>query len=107
MKTLYETITLNETEAAVMFAALGNETRLHIFKLLVRAGQSGLSIGVIQDRIGIAASTLSHHIAALCSAGLIHQRREGRAILNTANFAHMTHLIDYLMAECCADEHNQ
>lgn len=93
-----------ETRAALMLAALGNENRLRIYRLLVRAGRDGLNVGDVQERLGIPASTLSHHIAALRQADLVAQHREGRAIINSANYQRMDSLIGYLTEECCADE---
>lgn len=93
-----------ETRAAIMLAALGNENRLRIYRLLVRAGRDGLNVGDVQERLGIPASTLSHHIGALREAGLVAQRREGRAIINSANYDSMDALLGYLTEECCADE---
>ncbi len=86
-----------------MLAALGNESRLRIYRLLVRAGPDGLPVGDIQQRLGIPASTLSHHIAALRQAALVMQRREGRTILSCANYENMDELLNYLTEECCAD----
>jgi len=92
-----------ETQSALMLAALGNENRLRIYRLLVRAGHGGMNVGDVQHQLGIPASTLSHHIAALRQAGLVEQRREGRAIINSANYTNMDALISYLTEECCAD----
>lgn len=92
-----------ETRAALMLAALGNENRLRIYRLLMRAGADGLNVGDVQEQLGIPASTLSHHIAALRQADLVEQRREGRAIINSANYAKMDQLLNYLTEECCID----
>lgn len=93
-----------EMRSALMLAALGNEHRLRIYRLLVRAGSGGLNVGELQERLAIPASTLSHHIAALRHADLVTQHREGRSIVNSANFDSMDGLIAYLTDECCADE---
>lgn len=92
-----------ETVTAMMLSALGNESRLRIYKLLVRAGFDGLNVGDIQERLKIPASTLFHHIATLRHAGLVIQRREGRGILVSAGYEAMANLITYLTEECCAD----
>ncbi len=92
-----------ETRSALMLAALGNEYRLRIFRLLVRAGDGGLNVGSLLEKIDIPASTLSHHIAALRHAGLVSQRREGREIFNSANYENMDTLISFLTDNCCAD----
>jgi len=92
-----------ETQAALMLAALGNESRLRIYRLLVRAGPDGLNVGDVQERLDIPASTLSHHIAALRHANLVAQRRDGRAIISSARYDSMDGLIAYLTDECCVD----
>lgn len=90
--------------AAAALESLGNETRLQIFRTLVRAGPTGLPVGSLKDRLDIPGSTLSHHIGHLMSAGLMDQNREGRTLRCTANFTTMRTLVDYLVAECCADD---
>ena len=95
-----------ETRVALMLAALGNESRLRIYRLLIRAGRNGSNVGDLQEQLDIPASTLSHHIAALRHAELITQRRQGRAIISFANYANMDELIGYLSEECCADEND-
>jgi len=93
-----------ETRTALMLAALGNEHRLRIYRLLVRAGHSGLNVGDINKKLGIPSSTLSHHITTLRNAGLIEQSRNGRETLTCANYATMEKLIGYLTEKCCVDE---
>ena len=92
-----------EEQAALMLSALGNAHRLRIYRLLVRAGPEGLPVGDIQRQVGIPASTLSHHIAALKEADLITQHRAGRTIFCCANYDFMDRLLAYLTEECCAD----
>ncbi|MEO3431474.1 metalloregulator ArsR/SmtB family transcription factor [Pelagibius sp. CAU 1746] len=92
---------MNLNQAARCLEKLGSPTRLEIFRLLVRAGRDGLSVGEIQDHLGIPASTLSHHIGHLVSAGLVEQQREGRQLICKPDFALMDGLIDFLTAECC------
>ena len=87
--------------AARSLEALGNATRLAVYRLLVRAGPDGLTFGQIQHAVGGAASTLSHHVAALARAGLTEQQRRGRETVSTVNYAIMRDLLDYLTAECC------
>lgn len=81
--------------------ALGNPTRLAIYRLLVRAGDGGLVVGEIQRAIGIPPSTLSHHIAWLVRAGLLTQERESRELRCRVAFDHMRELLGFLTAECC------
>ena len=93
---------LNEQIATDALAALGNRTRLRLFRLLVKAGHDGLNIGEIQARLAVPASTLAHHIAALAQAGLIEQQRQGRETRCRAGYERMQGLLDYLSDECCA-----
>ena len=94
---------MNNQAAAVALESLGNEKRLSIFRLLVRAGPAGLPVGKLKDRVGIPGSTLSHHIAHLVAAGLVSQTREGRVLRCTANYPAMQDLVNYLVRECCED----
>lgn len=89
--------------AAARLAALGNPTRLRLYRLLVRAGEAGLSMGGIQEKLGIPGSTLSHHCRAMIQVDLIHQERFGTSLICRTNYAVMRGLIDDLAAECCAD----
>ena len=90
-------------EAAQGFAAVGSEARLQVVLALVRAGDPGLSVGAIQDRVDMPASTLAHHIRFLAAAGLIEQEKQGRELINRASFDRMQALAHYLLSECCAD----
>lgn len=89
--------------AASRLAALGNSTRLRLYRLLVRAGGAGLSVGQIQEKLGIPGSTLSHHCRALIQVDLIHQERAGTSLICRTNYPVMRGLIDDLAAECCVD----
>lgn len=91
-------------EAAQGFAAIGSEPRLDVLLALVRAGNTGLTVGEIQQKLGIPASTLSHHLRFLAAAHLIEQTKDGRTIHNRAAFSHIAALADFLMRECCVDE---
>jgi DNA-binding transcriptional ArsR family regulator len=95
---------LDLEEVAQGFAAMGSEARLQVVLTLVRAGNSGLNIGDIQSRTGMAASTLAHHLKFLASAGLIEQQKAGRAVINRASFPRLETLAAYILKECCADE---
>lgn len=90
-------------DAAARLEALGNPTRLAIFRVLVRAGDSGMPVGLIQERLDLAASTLSHHLKSLLIVDLISQERESRTLICRANYLAMRGLVDFLVAECCAD----
>ncbi len=83
-------------------AALGHEARLEIFRLLVRAGEDGLTVGEIVAHLGLAPSTLAHHLQGLVAAGLVVQERRGREVWNRPQFGAMRAVITHLTAECCA-----
>lgn len=90
--------------AAASFSALGSEARLLVLKTLVRAGPEGLPVADIQERTGIAASTLTHHLKFLAAAGVVDQERNGRSIISRAAFDHLEALAEFLLCECCADQ---
>ncbi|CAN5915174.1 helix-turn-helix domain-containing protein [soil metagenome] len=89
--------------AAARLEALGNPTRLKIYRLLVRAGAEGLSVGRLQEKLDIAASTLSHHLKGLVAVGLVSQIRQGTTLVCHTNYDLMRGLIDYMVEECCAE----
>ncbi len=88
-------------EATKALSALAQETRLQLFRLLVRRGPAGLSAGEIADQLGVAPNALSFHFRNLAEAGLITAAHEGRFVRYTANIAAMQSLMDFLSAECC------
>ncbi len=90
-------------DAAARLEALGNPTRLRIYRSLVRAGEPGLPVGKLQTKLGVAPSTLSHHLKTLMYVGLISQERQSTTLICRANFALMRELVDFMVAECCAD----
>ena len=92
---------MNESQARNCFAALSQETRLGIVRLLVRAGEEGMAAGAIADSLGVSASNVSFHLKELEHAGLIVQRREARSIIYATNYAALRSLIDFLMKDCC------
>jgi DNA-binding transcriptional ArsR family regulator len=91
-------------DAAAHLDALGNPTRLKIYRALVRAGEAGMPVGKLQERLKIAPSTLSHHIKTLVTVGLIAQVREATTLVCHANYTTMRDLVGFLAAECCADD---
>jgi DNA-binding transcriptional ArsR family regulator len=93
-----EMITAN---AVAALAALAQETRLALFRLLVAAGPEGLAAGEIGAQLGIPANTLSFHLKSLSQAGLLVARQEGRFIFYAANYPAMDDLIAFLTANCC------
>lgn len=86
---------------AQALAALGHEARLSIFRLLVQAGVDGLRISDIGEHLGLAASTLAHHLSTLVDAGLVLQDKKGREVYNRVDFPEMHRLVGFLTAECC------
>ena len=95
---------MHEDTAAAGFSALGNTTRLAIFRMLVRAGPEGYPIGDIQRRTGVPLSTLAHHLSMLVKAGLVSQERHGREVICRAAYPRMNALIAYLKEKCCAGD---
>ena len=90
-------------QAAKQLGALGNPTRLKVYRALVRAGDEGLPVGRLQERIGIAASTLSHHLHRLILTRLVTQERQATTLICRANYVEMDSLLGFLADECCAD----
>jgi DNA-binding transcriptional ArsR family regulator len=90
---------VKETVAAL--SALAQETRLAIYRLLVQTGPDGLPAGIVADKVGVAPSSLSFHLAQLLHAGLITQRRVSRSLIYAADFAAMNGLMSYLTENCC------
>ena len=88
--------------AVVSLAALAQDSRLAIYRLLVEAGPAGLAVGEIGAGLSIAPATLSFHLKELAHAGLIGARQDGRYIYYSASYARMNALIGYLSRNCCA-----
>jgi len=91
-------------QTASCLAELGNETRLKIFRYLVKMGTKGTPVGIIQRELDIPGSTLSHHISKLAKVGLIVQERNGRELLCHPQFDKLQGIIEYLVDECCEGE---
>jgi len=91
-------------EAAARLEALGNPTRLKIYRALVRAGESGQAVGKLQARLGIPGSTLSHHLKTMIVVGLITQERDATTLICRANYSVMNSLLAFLTEECCVEE---
>jgi ArsR family transcriptional regulator len=91
-----------ETKTAVTaLAALAQESRLGIFRLLVQTGPKGLAAGKIGEALGIPPSSLSFHLKELSYAGLVTSRQESRYVIYAANFQAMTELLAFLTENCC------
>lgn len=91
----------NVQKFADCFAAMGSESRLRILRLLLTCYPSGMIVGEIQQELGIASSTLSHHLEKLKHESLVVATRESTAWRYTANAATLKDLFNFFMAECC------
>lgn len=89
------------TNYANRFGAMGSEARLRILRRLLSAHPGGMVVGDIGDELGVAASTLSHHLDKLKSEGLVEVRREGTFLRYSANTTALEELLGFLYAECC------
>ena len=87
--------------AVACLGALGHETRLAVYRLLVQAGPDGVSAGVIAETIGLPPSSLTFHLQQLNHAGLVTQRRVSRQLFYAADFAVMNEVLTYLTENCC------
>jgi len=83
------------------FAALGQSTRLDVFRLLIKAGEAGMSAGDISDTLGVRQNTMSANLGVLARSGLIRSKREGRSIRYFADMDGMRGLLAFLMEDCC------
>jgi DNA-binding transcriptional ArsR family regulator len=92
---------MESSTAVAALAALAHESRLDVFRLLVQAGPDGMAAGLIAERLGVPAPTLSFHLNHLKQAGLVTARRESRSLIYAAAYGAMTALISYLMENCC------
>ncbi len=96
-------ISMNIETAASQLEALGNATRLTIYRTLMRAGENGLPVGKLQLKLDIPSSTLSHHLRKLIDVSLVSQERQATTLICRANYTSMNGLVGYLADECCAD----
>jgi DNA-binding transcriptional ArsR family regulator len=96
-------ISMKIEQAAKQLEALGNPTRLQVYRALVRAGAAGLPVGRLQEKLRLAASTLSHHLHRLILTGLVTQERQATTLICRANYPAMNGLIGFLVDECCID----
>jgi len=104
VKLFYYTSRMKLETAALILSKIGNPTRLKIVRLLVRAGDQGMPVGSIQKQLKIPGSTLTHHIAHLKNAGLIHQERQQATLFCKIQYDRLNQLVDYLTDECCIDD---
>ena len=92
---------MKSDQAVEALSSLAQEHRLALFRRLVQAGPDGMAAGALAEALGIPNSSLSFHLAHLNRAGLIHQRREGRSLIYSADYRAMDRLVGYLMENCC------
>lgn len=91
-------------DVAAQIEALGNPTRLKLYRTLVMEGRDGIPVGQLQRRLGTAASTLSHHLQKMIQVGLVTQERQATTLICRANYEKMGGLAAYLTEECCAEQ---
>jgi ArsR family transcriptional regulator, arsenate/arsenite/antimonite-responsive transcriptional repressor len=100
----FDTITtMKSKDVVAALAALAQETRLNVYRLLVQRGESGLAAGEIAASLAVSPATLSFHLKELSHAGLVKSRQEGRFVYYSADFAAMTRLLGFLTENCCGD----
>lgn len=95
---------MEKSGAVAALAALAQDNRLDVFRLLVQAGPPGLAAGAIAERLSLAPNTLSFHFDRLRQAGLVTVRREGRSLIYAARFETMNTLLGYLTENCCGGD---
>ena len=95
---------METTDAVSALAALAQDNRLDVFRLLVRTGAEGLAAGDIAERLKLPSPTLSFHLAQLKQAGLIQSRREGRSLIYAVDYEGMNGLMGFLTENCCAGD---
>ena len=92
---------MDSKNAVAALSALAQEHRLALFRMLVQAGDDGMAAGALAEALSIPNSSLSFHLAHLARAGIIDQKREGRSLIYSANYASMNDLVAFLMENCC------
>ena len=92
---------MKNKDAVIALAALAQETRLSIFRLLVQAGPEGVPAGIIGETLDVPAATLSFHLKELSHAGLVASRQEGRFIYYSTDYGQMATLMSFLTQNCC------
>jgi ArsR family transcriptional regulator, arsenate/arsenite/antimonite-responsive transcriptional repressor len=95
---------METTEAVTALSALAHQSRLEVFRLLVRSGPSGMAAGDIARAMGSLPNTLSANLNVLSQAGLVTSERHGRSIVYAAAYGRMSSLLAFLMEDCCAGE---
>jgi len=92
---------MEKQDVITALAALAQETRLDVFRLLVRAGPEGLAAGEVAETLAIPGATLSFHLKELRNAGIVECRRDGRSLIYSPDFSAMSALVAFLSENCC------
>lgn len=92
---------MNSQKAVAALSALAQEHRLALYRLLVQAGDEGMAAGSLAEALGMPNSSLSFHLAHLSRAGIVSQKREGRSLIYSANYASINDLVAFLLENCC------
>ena len=92
---------METTDAVTALAALAQENRLDVFRLLVQAGADGMAAGQVAEKLGLAPNTLTFHFDRLRAAGLVTVRRDGRSMIYAARYETMNGLLAFLTENCC------
>ena len=92
---------MEKTDTLAALAALAQENRLDVFRLLVQAGPGGLAAGAVAEKLSLAPNTLSFHFDRLRNAGLVTCKREGRSLIYAARYETMNGVLAYLTENCC------
>jgi ArsR family transcriptional regulator len=92
---------MHKKSALSALAAMGQDTRLEVFRLLVKAGEQGVPAGEIATRLGAVQNTMSAHLKVLDRAGLVRSTRDGRVVRYVADMTGFRDLLSYLMEDCC------
>ena len=92
---------MEKSDAIAALAALAQDNRLDVFRLLVQAGPEGMAAGAVAEALGLAPNTLTFHFDRLRTAGLLSVRREGRSMIYAAQFDTMNALLGFLTENCC------
>ena len=95
---------MDNATAVSSLSALSHESRLAAYRQLVQAGQGGLAVGELRERLDLPPATLTAHLNVLRAAGLVDDQREGRVIRIRANYARMNALLAFLTENCCAGD---
>ena len=92
---------MEKSDAVAALAALAQDNRLDVFRLLVQAGPEGMPAGEVAEALGLAPNTLTFHFDRLRGAGLVRVRREGRSMIYAAQYEAMNGLLGFLTENCC------